>query len=328
MYLVTGGAGFIGSAFVAKLNKEGIDDIIIADALGKDEKWKNLRNLKFLDYIHKDKLLSELSKGHFARSITAIVHMGACSSTTEQDCDYLMENNFRYSKALAEYALNNSIRFVYASSAATYGNGEKGYNDNESEIEHLTPLNPYGYSKQFFDLWLLREGFQKNVAGIKFFNVYGPNEYHKGDLRSMVLKAWQQIRTTGKVKLYKSYRTEYKDGEQKRDFIYIKDCLEPLWWLTQHDEVNGIFNLGTGKARSWLDLANAAFKACSLPPNIEFIEMPIEIKNHYQYFTEAQMGKLQETGCPFTPKTLEESIKDYIQNHLEGCDKYLSSTSV
>jgi ADP-L-glycero-D-manno-heptose 6-epimerase len=254
--------------------------------------------------------------------------MGACSSTTEQDCDFLMQNNFEYSKVLAEYALSNSIRFVYASSAATYGDGRQGYDDEHEKCHRLIPLNPYGYSKQLFDLWLLHEGYEKNVVGLKFFNVFGPNEYHKEDQRSMVLKAWEQIRATGKIKLFKSYRPDYKDGEQKRDFIYIKDCLEPMWWLIQHDEVNGIFNLGTGVANTWLDLAGAVFEATGLPPKIEFIDMPAELKNQYQYYTEAKMGKLRATGCPFSARPLKAAIRDYIQNHLEGEDCFLSAGSV
>lgn len=318
MYIVTGGAGFIGSAFVSKLNQEGVSEVLIVDNLNHSEKWKNLIGLSYLDYLHKDSFLELLAKGRFKAKITAIIHLGACSSTTETDSDYLMENNFHYSKALGKYSLENNTRFIYASSAATYGNGALGYSDENDAFPKLVPLNRYGYSKHLMDLWCLRKGYDKEFAAFKFFNVYGPNEYHKGDMRSVVHKAYQQIKANGSVKLFKSYHPDYTDGEQKRDFIYVKDCCDVMWWFLENPDTNGIFNLGTGQARSWNELAKAAFAALSLEPKIEYIDMPEELKSHYQYFTEANMDKLLSSGCPFKPHSLEDGVKDYIQNHLEA----------
>jgi ADP-L-glycero-D-manno-heptose 6-epimerase len=282
MIVVTGGAGFIGSAFVAKLNDEGHDDIIIVDELGRSEKWKNLVKRRYADYIHKGAFLEMIIGNRVPFPVEAVVHMGACSSTTEQDADYLMENNFHYSSFLADWALVHGVRFVYASSAATYGDGGRGFSDDDQKTRELRPINMYGYSKQLFDLRVVREGLQDRVAGIKFFNVFGPNEYHKGDMTSVVFKAFHQIRETGKVRLFKSYKPEYGDGGQKRDFVYVKDCVEILWWLLNHREANGIFNLGTGQARTWNDLIRAVYAALSLPPAIDYIEMPEAIRGQYQ----------------------------------------------
>ena len=322
MYVVTGGAGFIGSAIVAKLNQEGISDILVVDELGESDKWRNLSGLSYSDYLHKDVFLEGLKSGGLS-GIECIVHMGACSSTTELNGDYLMENNYRYSKYLAEYALKQGLRFIYASSGATYGNGELGYSDQHDLIPALRPLNLYGYSKQLFDLWVLRNGFDSNFVGLKFFNVFGPHEYHKANMRSMVLKAYQQVKQKGFVRLFRSNSAEYKDGEQKRDFIYIKDCLEPIWWLINNKAVNGIFNLGTGFARSWLDLADAVFAAMGVDSKIEFVDMPKEIDLHYQNYTQADMRKLQATGCPLQFRPLEESVNDYVTNHLEAGKMWL-----
>jgi ADP-L-glycero-D-manno-heptose 6-epimerase len=243
--------------------------------------------------------------------------MGACSTTTEHDFDYLLENNVRYSIALAEHCRDNNIRFIYASSAATYGDGSQGYSDHDETSEDLRPLNRYGYSKQLFDQWVTKNDYLKQVVGLKFFNVYGPNEYHKGGQRSMVPQAYDQIKNTGKVKLFKSYRPDYADGEQQRDFVYVKDCTDVMWWLIENEEVNGIFNIGTGKARSWKDLANATFAALDMEPSLEYIDMPDVLKGQYQYFTEARMEKLKAAGYTTPFRSLEEGIKDYVQEHLE-----------
>ena len=323
MIVVTGGAGFIGSAFVAKLNDEGHDAIIIVDELGISEKWKNLVKLRYADYIHKDAFLEMVVGNRVPFPVEAVVHMGACSSTTERDADYLMENNFHYSCFLADWALAQGVRIVYASSAATYGDGGRGFSDDDHKTRELLPINRYGYSKQLFDLRVLHEGLQDRVAGIKFFNVFGPNEYHKGDMTSVVFKAFRQIRETGKVRLFKSYKPEYGDGEQKRDFVYIKDCIEILWWLLNHREANGIFNLGTGRARTWNDLIGAVFAALSLPPAIDYIEMPEALRGQYQYFTEARMDKLRAAGCPVTFSPLEDAVGDYVKSHLLKADPYL-----
>ncbi len=316
MIIVTGGAGFIGSALVAALNSRGIEDILIVDVLGRDQRWRNLNGRRFVDYLHKDRFLSSLSAARM-KDIKAIVHLGASASTTETDVDMLMENNTRYTLALCDYALSNKIRFIYASSAATYGDGSQGYSDEHASAPKLLPLNPYGFSKQMADLAVLRNKAENRVVGLKFFNVFGPREAHKGDMRSMVLRAYEQIKETGKVRLFKSYRADYKDGEQKRDFVYVKDCCEVMLWLLDNPRVNGIFNLGTGQARSWNDLAKAVFGALGLAPAIEYIEMPLELRSQYQYFTEANMGKLRAAGCSTKFLSLEEAIRDYVVNHLE-----------
>lgn len=323
MIIVTGGAGFIGSAFVWRLNQEGIDNIIIVDRLGTSDKWKNLVNLRFVNYIHKDDFLEMIDTDTMPFEIDAIVHMGACSSTTERDADYLWHNNYVYTKLLAEWALEHDIRFIYASSAATYGDGSKGFSDNHKKTDDLKPINMYGYSKQVFDLWVLRQKLEKKMAGIKFFNVFGPNEYHKGDMSSVVFKAFHQIKETGRVKLFKSYKKEYKDGGQMRDFVYVKDCVNVMWWLFKNPKVNGIFNLGTGKARNWNDLIKAVFTAMKKKTNIKYIEMPEALRNQYQYFTEADMSKLKNAGCPVRFSSLEDSVKDYVVNYLQKSDPHL-----
>jgi len=317
MYIVTGGAGFIGSAFIAKLNEEGIRDILIVDELGTTDKWKNIRNKDYLDYLHKDTFLNKIAGGKKYPGLKGIIHLGACSSTTEMNMDYLMENNYRYTGALAEYALSMRARFIYASSAATYGDGERGYSDDEGALSTLSPMNPYGYSKHLFDLFVARNNLTSKFVGLKYFNVYGPNEAHKGDMRSMVLKSYEQIKASGRVKLFHSYRPEFKDGEQKRDFIYVKDCTDIMFWLLNDKKTSGIFNLGSGSARSWNDLATAVFSALGKPPSIEYIEMPQSIRGQYQYFTEAKMDKLFSTACPVKPRSLEDGVKDYVVNYLE-----------
>ncbi|HOI30534.1 MAG TPA: ADP-glyceromanno-heptose 6-epimerase [Melioribacteraceae bacterium] len=322
MIVVTGGAGFIGSAIVWKLNRMGIDKIIIVDELGKDDKWKNLNGLKYEDFIHKDDFISMIMQSLVPFKVSSIIHMGACSSTTEKDADYLMDNNVHYSQELAKYSLNNGVRFIYASSAATYGDGTAGYEDNDSLLNELHPLNMYGYSKHLFDTWLKRNGMIDKIVGLKFFNVYGPNEYHKGDMRSVVHKSFEQVRDTGKVKLFKSYKPEYKDGEQRRDFIYVKDAVDMTLHFFEHRNFNGIFNIGTGRAQSWLELVTAVFKALNKPVNIEFIEMPEEIKGKYQYFTEADTTKLKLTGYDKKISNVEEGVSDYVKNYLLK-DQYL-----
>ena len=323
MIVVTGGAGFIGSAFVWKLNQEGIDDIIIVDNLGTSDKWKNLVNLRFVEYLHKDDFFQVLGADRLPFKPSVIIHLGACSSTTERDADYLWRNNYLYSCKIADWAIKSQARFIYASSAATYGDGSQGFSDTDALIPALRPINMYGYSKQIFDRWVLKRKAQERVAGIKFFNVFGPNEYHKGDMRSVVHKAFGQIRETGKVQLFKSGRPEYPDGGQMRDFVYVKDCVEVLWWLMQRDDVNGIFNLGTGQARSWNDLIRAVFAAMQREPKIDYIDMPSDLEQQYQYFTEAKMEKLKATGCPVAFRTLEDAVRDYVVQHLQEKDPHL-----
>lgn len=316
MIVVTGGAGFIGSAIVSKLNDLGHNNIIIVDRLGTSEKWKNLNGLDFMDIHHKDDFFNMLIDERVPFSIDAVIHMGACSATTEKDADYLAQNNFRYSTELAKYCLPRRARFIYASSAATYGDGSKGY-DDIMEISDLRPLNMYGYSKLMFDLWTRKMEINKKIVGLKFFNVYGPNEYHKDDMRSVVHKAFEQIQSVGKVNLFKSDHPDYKDGEQMRDFIYVEDVVNIVAHFLEHRETGGLFNVGTGKARSWNDLVTALFNALDLPVNIEYVDMPDHLKGKYQYFTQATVDKIREAGGykkEFT--SLEDGVADYVKNYL------------
>jgi ADP-L-glycero-D-manno-heptose 6-epimerase len=321
--VVTGGAGFIGSAFIHKLNREGIEDILVVDALGKNEKWKNLAGLSYTDYLHKNVFIDQVISDTLDFQPQAIVHMGACSRTTERDADYLMENNYRFTRRLAKWAVERGIRFIYASSAATYGDGENGFSD-AADIEMLRPLNRYGYSKHVFDLYARRTGLLDHITGLKFFNVFGPNEYHKGDMTSVVFKAFNQIQETGRVELFKSHRNDYADGEQKRDFLYIKDCVDIMWWLVNREEITGLYNLGSGEARTWNDLAASIFSAIDLPSDIHYINMPEILRGSYQYYSQADIRKLQSTGCPLNFRSLEEAILDYVTNHLRRPRQYLS----
>ena len=250
--------------------------------------------------------------------------MGANSSTTEKDADHLFSNNYLYTKELAQYSLEKNIRFIYASSAATYGDGSLGFDDDDNKLETLRPLNMYGYSKQLFDLWAKKNDAFDKIVGLKYFNVYGPNEYHKGDMRSVVHKAFEQIRDTGKVKLFKSLNPKYKDGEQLRDFIYIKDAVDMTLFFLDKPNVNGLFNLGTGKARTWNDLVTAIFKSLNKPVNIEYIDLPEHLRDKYQYFTEAKMDKIKKAGFNSPITSLEDGVADYVKNYLLG-KQYLGS---
>lgn len=329
-YIVTGAAGLIGSAVVWALNRAGETDILAVDHLGNSEKWKNLRALRFADYMEKDDFLTYLSDDSFFSEVQGIVHMGACSSTTETDATYLIHNNFEYTKALASRAAAADIRFLYASSAATYGAGEQGYRDDVSAIEALRPLNMYGYSKQMFDLWAKRQGLLEKIVGVKFTNVYGPNEWHKGGMRSMVCRSFEQIRDSGCVKLFRSYLPEYADGEQKRDFIYVKDAVKMVLFLLNHPELNGLYNIGSGRAETWNALVSAAFAAMDRPVKIEYVDMPETLRPKYQYYTCADMTKMRASGYDQTPLSLADAIRDDICNYLspnrflgdgEACEK-------
>ncbi|MBN1299840.1 MAG: ADP-glyceromanno-heptose 6-epimerase [Melioribacteraceae bacterium] len=322
MIVVTGGAGFIGSAIVWRLNQLGEQEIVIVDELGRDEKWKNLSGLKFIDIYHKQEFIQLIIEDAVPFDIDVVIHMGACSSTTEHDADYLLQNNYHYSQDLAKYCITHKARFIYASSAATYGDGSNGYFDDHQSMQGLRPLNMYGYSKHLFDLWLHKTGMIEEVVGLKYFNVYGPNEYHKGEMRSVVHKAYEQIRDTGKVKLFKSYKDKYKDGEQVRDFIYIKDAVEMTLFFLNNRNKNGIYNVGTGNARTWNDLVSAVFNALNKNVNVEFIEMPEDVRGKYQYHTEANLNKLRNAGYEKEITSLEDGIEDYIKNYLIS-EKYL-----
>ncbi|HSL89485.1 MAG TPA: ADP-glyceromanno-heptose 6-epimerase [Ignavibacteriaceae bacterium] len=316
MIIVTGGAGFIGSAIVWRLNELGSDEIIIVDELGQDEKWKNLVGLKFEDFVHKHEFIEQIINKKILYKIDAIIHLGANSSTTEKDADHLMTNNYKYTETLARFCLKNDVRFIYASSAATYGNGSMGFDDDEERIQTLHPLNMYGYSKQLFDLWAKRHGAFNKIVGLKYFNVYGPNEYHKGDMRSVVHKAFEQIRDNGKVRLFKSRKPEYKDGEQMRDFVYVKDAVDMTLYFLEKKEKNGLFNIGAGKARTWNDLVKALFNAMGKPVNIEYINLPDKLADKYQYFTEASLDKLRSAGYKNPTASLEDGVADYVKNYL------------
>ena len=315
MIVVTGAAGFIGSCLVAKLNEVGINDLIVVDHYDdeNDPKKRNLAGKKYVRYFDKAEYLKLLRRDAFDYDVSCIFHMGACSSTTLQDADYFQKNNFEYSCQVANWALKYNVRLIYASSAATYGNGENGYSDDESLIPKLKPLNLYGFSKQNFDRWVLENQYQTRMVGLKFFNVFGPNEYHKEDMRSVVAKAYDGVVAQGKMRLFKSYNPAYKDGEQKRDFVYVKDAVDVMIFLMHNPQINGIFNLGTGQASSWNELANALFKAVGKKTCIEYIEMPEILKSRYQYFTQAQMSKLRAAGYSKSFASLEQSIADYCQ---------------
>ena len=312
--IVTGGAGFIGSCIIRELNDFGVEDIVVVDNIASTDKWKNLVNKKYIRYYNKNNFLNEL---YNFKDFDYIIHMGACSATTEKDFDYLNINNVEYTKTLWNFCVENKIRFIYASSAATYGDGRFGF-DDKNEITNLIPLNGYGYSKQLFDIWAKKQTKKPlQWVGFKFFNVYGPNEYFKGSMASVIMHGYNSIKKSNNIKLFKSYKEGYGDGEQKRDFIYVKDICKVIKFMIENKEVSGLFNLGTGEARSFYDLAKATFNALSLNENIEFIDMPENIKEKYQYFTQAEMDKLRKVGYNDKFYSLEEGIKDYVQNYLE-----------
>lgn len=315
MIIITGAAGFIGSCLTAKLNAEGYNDLVLVDDFSHEEKNKNIAGKTYSQKIHRDAFAEWLSKKH--QLVQFIFHIGARTDTTEFDVEIFNRLNLNYSKTVWNLCVEYGLPFVYASSAATYGAGENGYDDDEQKIKLLKPLNPYGDSKNNFDLWAL--GQEKKPwfwAGLKFFNVYGPNEYHKGRMASVIFHAFHQIRTAGKVKLFRSHHHGYEDGKQLRDFIYVKDVTEVCYFLMHHRKNSGIYNLGTGHARTFLDLANATFNALGLPPSIEFIDIPEDIRDKYQYFTEAKMDKLRKAGFAAPFHSLEEGITEYVTQYL------------
>lgn len=326
MHLVTGGAGFIGSNIVADLTARG-QDVAVCDLFGIDDKWKNLRQHKLVDIINPADLEDWL-KTH-AGDIESIIHMGAISATTERDVDLIIDSNFILSKKLWQFCAEQECPFLYASSAATYGDGTQGFSDRTDHdyMSQLMPMNPYGWSKHLFDRWAL-DAVQKNKptppkwAGLKFFNVYGPNEYHKGSMKSVIAQNFATISRGEPIRLFKSYKDEYPDGGQLRDFVYVEDCVQTIRWMLDHDFASDIYNIGTGQARSWLDLAHAMFDAMGKDPEIEFIEMPIEIRDRYQYYTQADMEKLKNAGYLNNGFSLEDGVKDYIQSYLSQENPY------
>lgn len=327
-YLITGGAGFIGSNIAASLSKKGTHRIVVCDTLGEGDKWRNLRNHFIYEVIQPGNLFYWLEM--FGTGVDAIIHMGAISSTTETNADLILETNQSLSIVLYRWCAENAKRFIYASSAATYGDGAQGFND-DSTLAHLNtlrPLNPYGWSKHVFDRYVTsaldaKEKAPAQWAGLKFFNVYGPNEYHKEGQRSVVAVKFPDAKAGKPITLFKSYKPEFPDGGQKRDFIYVKDCVSVVEWLLSSPKVNGLFNIGTGEARSFDDLARGLFAALGKEPNIQYIDMPETLRDKYQYFTQANMDKLRKAGYadPFT--SLEDGIRDYVQNYLLKEDPYL-----
>jgi len=314
MIVLTGGAGFIGSCLLTTLNANGYKDVLIVDSLGTGDKWKNLVGKTFIDIVSKEDFRDQMLVGDVG-DVSTVIHLGACSSTTETNADYLYDNNTKYSIDVAEFAFERGARFIYASSAATYGDGGSGYADTTIELE---PMNMYGFSKHLFDLWIRRRGYENQCVGLKFFNVFGPNEYHKGPMASMVYKAVQQIQATGSIQLFRSNDTTYEDGGQMRDFVYVKDCCEVMLEMVKRPEVHGILNLGTGVARTWNDLANAVFAAMGREPNISYVDMPVHLQGQYQNFTQADVSTLHDATPRASFRSLEDSIADYVQRHLLG----------
>ncbi len=314
--LVTGGAGFIGSVLVWELNRRGCSHVAIVDFPADREKSGNLAGLRYTEIIEPAKLSARLASGSMEKP-DCIFHLGACSSTTETNEKYLRENNYEYSRRLAEWALGAGVRFVYASSAATYGDGSAGMDDSDPrQLQNLRPLNLYGQSKQWMDLHAWREGWLEQIAGLKYFNVFGPNESHKGDMRSVVCKSYSEVLRTGVIRLFKSCRSEYADGEQRRDFLYVKDAVAMTLHLAANPAANGIFNVGSGVTRTWNELARAVFAALGRDPRIEYIEMPEAIRDKYQYFTRADIRKLLSTGYDQPITSLEDAVRDYVVNYL------------
>ena len=328
MYLVTGGAGFIGSNLLSALERRGIGPLVVSDRLRQADKWRNLAKRELLDIVAPERLFDFLEGQR--RHVQAVLHFGAISSTTETDADLILSNNFHLSAALWTWCARNGVRFLYASSAATYGGGEHGFDDDASpgHLAKLRPLNPYGWSKHMFDrrvARMLAEGapVPPQWAGLKFFNVYGPNEYHKGAQQSVVAHVHRQIAGGGKARLFRSHHPDYADGGQLRDFVSVDDTVAVMLWLLDHPEVNGLFNIGTGQARSFLDLAHAVYAALDRPPEIEWVDTPVAIRDKYQYFTQANMDRLRAAGFggAFTP--LEAGVAAYVRGHLAAADPYL-----
>lgn len=325
--IVTGAAGFIGSCMVGYLNEKGYDNLILVDNFGDDTKRPNWEGKKFLEIVEKEFLFQWLET-HTDVPVKCVIHMGANSSTTEFDYEVLRKWNVEYSQKLWDYTTQHQIPYIYASSAATYGDGDLGYDDNHKIIYQLKPLNPYGISKNEFDKWALEQPTHPPFfAGLKFFNVYGPNEQHKGRMASVISHAFHQINETGLVKLFKSHRPDYKDGEQLRDFVYVKDLVKVMFWMMenaflQNPIPSGLYNVGTGHARSFHDLVKATFHAMDKKENIEFIDMPVDIRDKYQYFTEAKMGKLHQAGYNAAFFELEDGVTDYVQNYLMKVKNY------
>lgn len=321
MIVITGAAGFISSCLIQKLNSEGFYDLVLVDDFSRPEQNKNFEGKRYSQLVERDVFLEWINRNHL--HIQFVFHLGARTDTTEFNHEILNKLNLEYSKGVWNACVEFGLPLVYASSAATYGLGENGYDDDESALSELKPLNPYGESKNNFDIWALRQSRSPYFwAGLKFFNVYGPNEYHKSRMASVVFHTFNQIKKTGQMKLFQSHNTDFKDGEQMRDFVYVKDVTEVLYFFMHHRKDSGIYNLGSGEARTFLDLANNTFRALGKDPEITFIPTPEDIRDKYQYFTEANMGKLRSIGYNKPFHTLEEGVTDYVVNYLTP-DRYL-----
>jgi ADP-L-glycero-D-manno-heptose 6-epimerase len=316
MIIVTGGAGFIGSVLVRDLNLLGHEDILIVDSLGVCDKWKNLVGKKFIDIVSVEEFRSILERRVEIGNIKTVFHLGATTSTLDTNADQMIENNFRFSRTLAEWSYRNNARLVYASSASVYGDGLKGFSDDPELYGKFKPLNVYAYSKLMFDQWLLKAPCAANAVGLRFFNVYGPNEYHKGEMMSVICKSYKQIRDEGYVRLFRSYHPKFRDGEQRRDFISVHDCSKVMLWLMEQNAITGVYNLGTGVSRTWNELAGSVFSALGKKPRIEYVEMPTALQERYQYVTEADMSRFHKLGYPHPFRTLEAGVHDYVQNYL------------
>jgi ADP-L-glycero-D-manno-heptose 6-epimerase len=328
MIVITGGAGFIGSNLVAALERRGGADLVVCDRLGSGDKWRNIAKRELADLVAPERLFDFL--GTHAREVETMFHLGAISSTTETDVDLIMQENFRLSLALWAWCARHGKRFIYASSAATYGDGSAGFDDDASSaaLAKLRPLNPYGWSKHLFDRrvarLLAREAPRPaQHVGLKFFNVYGPNEYHKGGQRSVAHQLYPRAMAGEPARLFKSHHPAYPDGGQKRDFVWAGDCVSVMLWLLDHPQVNGLFNLGSGTARSFADLARAVYAAAGKEARLEFVDTPVEIRDKYQYFTEAKMERLRAAGYALPMTTLEEGVRQYVQTYLSASDPYL-----
>jgi ADP-L-glycero-D-manno-heptose 6-epimerase len=321
MIIITGAAGFIGSCLVQKLNDEGYFDLILVDDFTNEIKNKNFEAKRYTQKVYRDEFPTWLRENHL--HVQFIFHIGARTDTTEMDRELLNRLNLDYTKSIWNICTEFGLPLVYASSAATYGLGELGYDDDETKIPVLRPLNPYGDSKNEFDIWALKQENKPYFwSGLKFFNVYGPNEFHKGRMASVIFHTYNQIQKTGSMKLFQSHNPQFKDGEQIRDFVYVKDVVNVLYFLMHHRKDSGIYNLGTGKARTFLDLAKSTFKALNIAPNISFVPTPEDISEKYQYFTEANMKKLRSIGYSQEFFSLEEGVEDYVKNYLVGTRYY------
>jgi ADP-L-glycero-D-manno-heptose 6-epimerase len=316
MLLITGAAGFIGSALTYSLNTQGRRDLILCDRFGNQGKWKNLLGCKFWEFVPCEKLFEALETEDWVKHIDIVLHLGAHTDTTETDVDSLFYINTEYSKKLCNWAVERGIRFIYASSAAIYGDGSLGFSDDDLLTPHLRPLNAYGFSKWLFDMWVLEHNLIDKVVGLRFFNVFGPNEYHKGAMASVIYRAFPMISKEGRIRLFESHREDYTHGEQKRDFIYITDVIKVLQYFISHPELKGIFNVGTSEAHSFNELAYAMFLAIDKSPQIEYFPMPDSIREQYQYFTKADLTKLRKTGFTYTFTPFKEAVIDYVRNYL------------